>query len=240
MPTPKPTAKTFQALLEKSTNGLGWTIIRVPLDVAKVWGVRGQLKVKGEINGFPFQTSLFPSGKGHHTLLVNKKMQRGANARVGVTARFRLEPDLAQRSVAPPKEWLEVLDESKRLRKYYESLNYSRRHEIARNIAECKQSSTRERRAQQLAEQLMQAMEAERELPPLIERALALNPQARRGWQLMPPGHRRSHLLGIFYYRNPESRARRLEKAVQEMIAYAEKRGAGRRPERSEGSLLEP
>ena len=82
----------------------------------------------------------------------------------------------------------------------------------------------------------METMEAERQLPPLIERALALNPLARQGWQLMTPGHRRSHLLGIFYYRNPESRARRLEKAMQEMIAYAEKRSR-KSPEHSEGSL---
>lgn len=224
MSATKTIAKTFQAVLEKSANNLGWTIIRVPVDVAKVWGVRGQLRVKGEINGFPFQTSLFPTGKGDHTLLVNKKMQRGGNVRVGLKATFRLEPDLAKRTVTPPKEWLQALDESKRLRKYYESLSYSRQYEIARNIAECKQAATRRRRAQQLAEHLMQAMEAERELPPLIERALANNPQARRGWQLMPPGHRRSHLLGIFYYRNPESRARRLEKAMEEMIVYAEKR----------------
>ena len=238
MATPKPVIKTFQAVLEKSTNNLGWTIIRVPLDVEKVWGVRGQLKVKGEINGFAFQTSLFPTGKGFHILLVNKKMQRGGNARVGMKAKFLLEPDLAERAVATPQEWLHVLKESRRLRTYYESLNYSRRREIARNIAECKQSGTRRRRAQQLAEHLMQAMEAERELPPLIERALANNPQARRGWQLLPPGHRRSHLLGIFYYRNPESRARRLEKAMQEMIAYAEKRSA-KYPEHGEGSLLD-
>jgi uncharacterized protein YdeI (YjbR/CyaY-like superfamily) len=226
MPPTKTVAKTFQAVLEKSANNLGWTIIRVPLDIDKVWGVRGQLRVKGEINGFPVQTSLFPTGKGYHTLLVNKKMQRGAGVREGMKATFRLEPDLAKRTVAPPKEWMQVLDESKRLRKYYESLSYSRQHEIARNIAECKQAATRRRRAQQLAEHLMQAMEAERALPPLIERALANNPQARRGWQLMPPGHRRSHLLGIFYYRNPESRARRLEKAIEEMIAYAEKRSS--------------
>jgi uncharacterized protein YdeI (YjbR/CyaY-like superfamily) len=225
MPAIKTGAKTFQAVLEKSANNLGWTIIRVPLDVAKIWGVRGQLRVKGEINGFPFQTSLFPTGKGYHTLLVNKKMQRGAGVREGMKATFRLEPDLAKRTVAPPKEWVQVLDESKRLRNYYKSLSYSRQHEIARNIAECKQAATRQRRAQQLAEHLMQAMEAERELPPLIERALAHNPQARRGWQLMPSGHRRSHLLGIFYYRNPESRARRLEKAMQEMVVYAERRG---------------
>jgi len=115
MTSAKSVRKTFQALLEKSTNNLGWTIIRVPLDVAKVWGVRGQLKVKGEINRFPFQTSLFPSGKGYHTLLVNKKMQRGAKVRAGAMAKFRLEPDLAERTVDPPKEWLQMLGESKLL-----------------------------------------------------------------------------------------------------------------------------
>jgi len=239
MPSPKPVAKTFQAVLEKSANNLGWTIIRVPLNVAMLWGARGQLRVKGEINGFPFQTSLFPTGKGYHTLLVNKKMQQGAKTRAGMKAKFRLEPDTAKRSVNPPKEMLQVLSESKRLTKYYESFNYSTRREIARWISLGKQHETRLRRSQQLGVRLMEAMEAERELPPLIERALALNPLARRGWQLMPPGHRRSHLLGIFYYRNPESRARRLEKAVQEMIAYSEKR-SGKDPERSEGSLLEP
>ena len=236
MPSPKPRAKTFAAVLERSTNSLGWTIIRVPLDVPKVWGVRGRLRVKGEINGFPFQTSLFPSGKGYHTLLVNKKMQQGANARAGMKANFRLEPDTAKRTVDPPKEMLQVLGQSKRLTKYYASFNDSTRREIARWISLGKQHETRVRRAQQLGVRLMETMEAERQLPPLIERSLALNPLARRGWQLMTPGHRRQHLLGIFYYRNPESRARRLEKAVMEMVAYAEKRSA-KYPEPSEGPL---
>src|SRR5260370_2610650 len=82
----------------------------------------------------------------------------------------------------------------------------------------------------------MQAMEAERQLPPLIERALANSPEARRGWQLMPQGRRRGHLLGIFYYRNPESRGRRLETALREMIGYPEK-PSPKYPEPPEGSL---
>ena len=41
----------------------------------------------------------------------------------------------------------------------------------------------------------------------------------------MPPSHRRNHLLSIFYYRNPESRARRVAKAVEMMLEYAEKHG---------------
>ncbi len=224
MPTPKPVAKTFDAVLEHSGDRLNWTIIRVPLDVAKVWGVRGQLKVKGEINGFPFRTSLFPTGKGSHILMVNKKMQAGGRAIRGGKAHFHLEPDLEVREVSPPDELLRTLRQSKSLEKFYRSLSYSNRREIAKWVGEGKQSETRRRRSEQMAERMMQVMEGERELPPVLQVSFNRNPKARAGWDLMPPSHRRWHLFGIFGYRNPESRARRVAKAIEEMLKYAEKR----------------
>jgi hypothetical protein len=39
----------------------------------------------------------------------------------------------------------------------------------------------------------------------------------------MSPSHRRAHLFGIFYYRTPEARARRVQKCVEEMLERAEK-----------------
>ena len=224
MPTPKPVAKSFDALLEHSGDRLNWTIIRVPLDVAKTWGARGQLKVKGEINGFPFRTSLFPTGKGSHILMVNKKMQAGGKAVPGGTARFRLEPDLEVREVSPPEELLRMLRQSKALERFYQSLSYSNRREIAKWVTEGKHAETRRRRSEQMAERMMQVMEGERELPPVLQVALNRNPKARAGWDLMPRSHRRWHLFGIFGYRSPESRARRLAKAMEEMLKYAEKR----------------
>jgi uncharacterized protein YdeI (YjbR/CyaY-like superfamily) len=223
MPAGKPGVKSFEAVLEPSGNSLKWTIIRVPFDAAKLWGKRGQLKVQGDINGFPFRTSLFPSSQGGHILLVNKKMQAGGHVRQGMKAKFHLKPDTAPREIEPPAELLAVLRQSKQLKKYYESFNNSTRRDIARHIAEGKQSETRKRRADQMAERLMQTMEAEIELPPILHVALARNPKAKIGWELMPPSHRRFHLLGIFGYRNPESRARRIAKAIGEMIAYTDK-----------------
>lgn len=226
MPAARTIAKTFDAVLERGANNLGWTIVRIPFDAAKVWGKRGQLRVSGDINGFAFRTSLFPDGKGGHSLLVNKKMQKGANARLGMKARFRLEPDSAPRPVNPPQELLALLRQSQRLRKFYESFNPSTQRDIARSIGGLKSSDARKRRVEKLAEHLLETLEAERQLPPLIERSLAQNPLAREGWKLMPPRLRRWHLLGILGYRSPESRARRLEKAVLEMVEYAEKRAA--------------
>jgi uncharacterized protein YdeI (YjbR/CyaY-like superfamily) len=227
-------AKTFNAALARMPGNLGWVIIRVPLDVAKVWGKRGQLKVKGEIRpagskaqGFPFRTSLFPTGKGHHFMMVNKQMQCGAGVTSGMTAHFRMEPDTEERIVRVPPELTRALQESKRLEKYYASLNYSTRREIAKWVGEAKQAETRRRRAEQMAVRLMETLEAERgDLPPVLRLALERNPQARAGWECMPPSQRRFHLLGISGYRNPESRARRVQKAIEMMVEYAEKRGA--------------
>ncbi|MBZ5647750.1 MAG: YdeI/OmpD-associated family protein [Acidobacteriia bacterium] len=217
-------AKSFDAVLERKPGRLGWTIVRIPFDVAKVWGARGQLRVKGDSNGFEFRTSLFPDGKGGHALLVNKKMQRGAGVVAGTKAHFRLEPDTAERVVQVPAELSKVLGQSKRLQKYYESFNYSMRRWMADQVAAGKANATRARKAEQIAELFLETMEGERELPPMIERALAQNPEARRGWDQMTPAMRRGQLMGIFYYRNIQSRARRLAKAVEAAAEYAEKR----------------
>src|SRR5438270_5555405 len=92
--TPKPVAKPFKATLERLQNKFGgWTILRIPFSVHKVWGTRGSLRVKGELNGFAFRTSLLPTHwpsvakmeitatqTGQQFLIVNKKMQHGAQA----------------------------------------------------------------------------------------------------------------------------------------------------------------
>ena len=217
-------AKTFDAVLERSGDRLNWTIIRIPFDAAKLWGKRGQLRVKGEINGFAFRSALFPTGQGAHVLMVNKKMQAGGKAVPGSKAKFRLEPDTAPRELKQSAELQHMLRQSKQFQKFYDSLNFSIRRYIADWVEEPKSVEARRRRAEQMAERIMETLEAERELPPLIQIAFQRNPKARTGWELMSPKHRRSHLMGIFYYRNPESRARRLAKAVEEMIGYAEKR----------------
>jgi uncharacterized protein YdeI (YjbR/CyaY-like superfamily) len=224
MATAKVVKKRFDAFLERGGDRLNWTIVRVPLDVAKIWGVRGQLKVTGQINGFDFRTSLFPTGKGGHILMVNKKMQAGGKVQPAMKAHFVLQPDLEKREVSIPKELTRALLQSKRLNKFYDSFNYSMRQYMAKWVGESKKAETRQRRAEELAERLMLTLEAEHELPPILQIEFNRNPKACAGWEKMPRGHRRSHLMGIFGYKNPDSRARRVAKAVQEMVAYAEKR----------------
>jgi uncharacterized protein YdeI (YjbR/CyaY-like superfamily) len=220
----KTAKKSFRATLERLRSNLGWVIIWIPFNVQKVWGTRARIRVKGQINSFAFRTSLFPTRKGEHFLLVNKKMQVGGHASEGTTAEFSLEPDTEERVVAVPTELKRILVEDKMFRRWFDGLNYSIRKWLADWITQPKSAASRVRRAEQVAEQLLSTMEAERELPPALKLALTRDPRALEGWNLMSPSHRRGLLIAIFYYRSPDARARRVEKVVDEATALAEKK----------------
>jgi uncharacterized protein YdeI (YjbR/CyaY-like superfamily) len=220
----KTAKRSFRATLERLRSNLGWIIIWIPFNVEKIWGTRGRLRVRGEINGFAFRTSLFPTRQGEHFLLVNKKMQAGAHASEGTTAEFLLELDTAERVAVVPAELKRILAEDRSFHRWFDALNYSIRKWIADSIIERKSPEARRRRAEQVGEQLFSAMDAERELPPALKLAFTRDPRALEGWNLMSPSHRRGQLLAVFHYRTPDGRARRIEKVVEEAIARAEKK----------------
>jgi uncharacterized protein YdeI (YjbR/CyaY-like superfamily) len=222
----KSPAKTFKATLERGHASLGWTIIRVPRQVTDAWQTRDRLRVKGEISrdgadGFAFRTSLFPTGDGNFTLLVNKRMQAAAGVALGSVATFRLEPDMEVREVGIPAELKKVLSEMPSLRRWYDRLPYSIRKYVTDIVTAPKSPEACTRRAQMMAEHLLSMQEGERETPPILQAAFVRAPLARKGWDLMTPNQRRGHLWGIFYYRSPEARQRRTDKAVEDAIRIA-------------------
>jgi uncharacterized protein YdeI (YjbR/CyaY-like superfamily) len=218
------TVKSFTAVLEPLQGGLGWVIARIPFDVAKAWPVRKGLRVRGEIEEFPFRTSLFAAaGGGGHFLLVNKKMQKGANAGVGSKVKIRIEPDLEERAAIVPPELASSLKGDRRLRKWFDRLSYSWRKEIGDWVVEPKSSAGRQLRAERMAERLLLTLEGETELPPILNAAFQRQPLARKGWNAMTPNQRRRHLMAIYNYQSVESRVRRAEKTVEEALLRARK-----------------
>jgi hypothetical protein len=218
-------AKSFHAVLEPLHGGLGWVIARVPFDVAKAWPVRRGLRVRGEIEGFAFRTSLFRySDREGHFLLVNKKMQKAAGASIGSRVHISLEPDLEERVAAMPPELAHALKEDRRLRKYFDALSYSMRKWIGDWVSDPKGAAAREKRAGMMAERLLLTLEGEKEIPPVLQAAFQREPLARKGWDAMTPLQRRSQLLAIFYYQSVDARERRAAKAVDEALRVARRR----------------
>ena len=108
--------------------------------------------------------------------------------------------------------------------KWFESLSYSIKKWFSDGIDSIKSPAARIRRADQVAEQLLSAMEAEQELPPALKLTFSQEPRALEGWKLMSPLQRRHNLLAVFYYRSPEARERRLGKVVQLAVSVAERK----------------
>jgi len=146
-------------------------------------------------------------------------MLSGGKTAAGLTAKLRIQPDTSPPiTISPPKELLRELAQSKRLLKFFESFSPSRRHELSKWIAQCKTSEARTRRSEQIAELLMETMEAELALPPIMQLAFRQNPRACAEWNRMSPSHRRAHLFSVFHYRTPEGRASRVQKCVEELL----------------------
>ncbi len=190
-----------------------------------------RLRVSGEISGplgvYAFRSSLFPHADGSgFFVLVNRAMQRETGLTLGAGAGFRLEPDLAPRPAALPDELDPLLDEAEGLRTWYASLSEYTRREIGKWVEGVKGDEARRRRAEVMAERLLSTMEAEVELPPLIERAFRARPRARAGWRELSPAQRRAELMAVFYYQSPEAKEKRLAK----LCDLAEKRAGDVRP----------
>lgn len=209
-------------MIEPLSGGLGWVVARVPFDVKTTWKTMTRLRVKVEVNGEVFRSSLFPeAASGGHFVLVNKQMQKAAGVRVGGMIDLAVEPDMEDREAWVPAELEKLLKREKALARWYATLSQSRRREIAKYIDKATGDTGRRARAEQTVEWLMLAMEGEKELPPVLEAAFLRVPVARKGWEKMTLTQRRQHLLGVFRYKSPEARQKRAGKAVEDAVRIA-------------------
>jgi len=68
------------------------TILRLPATASGKLPSRGQVAVRGRINGHGFQTVLEPDGYAGHWMRIERKLQQVAALSVGDTAKVEIEP----------------------------------------------------------------------------------------------------------------------------------------------------
>lgn len=82
--------REFDAQLQKGDNPGAWTCV-VMDDAAALFGTRGLVKIRGAIDGEPFDGALMAQGDGTHRLPIKADVRRAIQKEAGDRVTIRLD-----------------------------------------------------------------------------------------------------------------------------------------------------
>ena len=82
--------KAFDAQLHKGDNPGAWTCVVLD-DVKELFGTRGLVKIRGSIDGEPFDGALMAQGDGTHRLPVRAKLRDAIGKQAGDTVHVQID-----------------------------------------------------------------------------------------------------------------------------------------------------
>lgn len=138
----------FSGVLEAARGG--GALVRLPDDVAASFGTRGQVRVKGTLNGVEYRSNLMPAGGGAFCLGVHKATREAAGVTYGDPVDVTVARDDAPREVVVPPELQAALDGDPAASAAWERLAPSHRREHANAVADAKRPETKASRVEKV------------------------------------------------------------------------------------------
>ena len=146
---------TAKVIEQKDSAGkYTFTIVKVPAKAQKELPLDQypRLRIRGEVNGHPFEGALQPSG-GRWSLMLSKQRMKEFGVSVGdrVTIGFEIAD---QDAVDVPLELQQALEEDSESAKIWDNLTPGKRRGFAYRVSSAKQPATRSRRVAEVLEAL--------------------------------------------------------------------------------------
>jgi hypothetical protein len=150
--------RTFDAVLERHDAKLDATHVSVPFDVEKIYGTKGQVKVKAWFDGQPYRGVLANMGTGCHIIIVRKDIRNAIGKVAGESIKVELELDLEARVVNIPLDLENAFSKSRLAKNFFDTLSYTNRKEYVVWITSAKKNETRARRVETSIQKLLAGM----------------------------------------------------------------------------------
>jgi hypothetical protein len=160
-----------------------WTILKLPQHASIKLPSRGQVMIKGHINGFQFQTALEPDGRGSHWFRVNKDLQKSANIKLGDTVTLAIESTKEWPEPTVPPDVSVALKADERVGALWMDITPLARWEWVRWIGATGRDETRKRRIETAFSKLV----AGERRPCCFNRSMSCVPAVSKNGVLLEP-----------------------------------------------------
>ncbi|MBK7382403.1 MAG: DUF1905 domain-containing protein [Flavobacteriales bacterium] len=145
----------FTAPLERMTGRFAWSYVEFPHDVAKLFGKRGNVRVKCQINGVAVDRALMPTKSGYHIIILGGDIRRAAKIKkVGEPVKVEVWLNTEPAKLDIPEELAETLDFIPEMKAAWDKLNPGMQRNMCYWVRSGKTALTRAKRIAELMRRL--------------------------------------------------------------------------------------
>jgi len=157
----------------------GWTIVLLPQDASAQLPSRGQVMVKGTLNGQDFQTALEPDGRGSHWFKLDTHYPTDKTVELAIEpTKDWTEPDV-------PADIQKALDADKKAHDTWASVTPMARREWIRWIRATNNPDTRQKHIEVACSKLSKGMRR----PCCFNTRMCTEPAVSKGGVLLEPAN---------------------------------------------------